>query len=305
MFRGRFPVHWYAALLIPPILILTALPCLTVFVSPNFAPNRFLMGALFGIPAGLLEEIGWMGFVFAKMRSQSNALAPGILLGLFWSIWHLPVIDFLGTTTPHGPYWFSLFLAFTVAMTAMRVLICWIYTNTNSVFMAQLMHVSSTGSIVIFSAPRVTATQEVMWYGLYGASLWLVVAIIVKSYGKRLTRQIALIDLWSWAARNLMSVCFCASVVGCLPRMDGESSSFLAGRYGCIAKYRWMPADEVVLILAVRHQRKGGFNEVRRLESACRRAAGRERPKGVEKSSWRTAAPGQIRPVAPAILTSD
>jgi hypothetical protein len=57
--------------------------------------------------------------------------------------------------------------------------------------MTQLMHVSSTGSIVIFSAPRVTATQEVMWYGLYGASLWLVVAIIVKSYGKRLTRQTA------------------------------------------------------------------------------------------------------------------
>jgi hypothetical protein len=53
----------------------------------------------------------------------------------------------------------------------MRVLICWIYTNTNSVFMTQLMHVSSTGSIVIFSAPRVTAAQEVMWYGLYGASL--------------------------------------------------------------------------------------------------------------------------------------
>ena len=191
MFLGRFPVHWYAALLVPAILILTVLSCLTVFVSPNFAPNRFLMGALFGIPAGLLEEIGWMGFVFPKMRSQSNALAPGILLGLFWSIWHLPVIDFLGTTTPHGPYWFSFFLAFTVAMTAMRVLICWIYTNTNSVFMAQLMHMSSTGSIVIFSAPRVTATQEVMWYGLYGASLWLVVAIIVESYGKRLTRQIA------------------------------------------------------------------------------------------------------------------
>jgi hypothetical protein len=53
------------------------------------------------------------------------------------------------------------------------------------------MHVSSTGSIVILSAPRVTAAQEVMWYGLYGASLWLVVAIVVKSYGKGLTRLAA------------------------------------------------------------------------------------------------------------------
>jgi plasmid stabilization system protein ParE len=33
------------------------------------------------------------------------------------------------------------------------------------------------------------------------------------------------------------------------------------GRYGYIAKYRWLPADEVVLILAVRHQREAGYTE--------------------------------------------
>ena len=54
-----------------------------------------------------------------------------------------------------------------LAMTAMRVLIAWIYTNTKSVLLAQLMHVSSTGSLVLFSAARVTALQEAMWYALY------------------------------------------------------------------------------------------------------------------------------------------
>jgi hypothetical protein len=52
---------------------------------------------------------------------------------MLWAIWHLPVIDYLGTATPHGAYWFSFLLAFSVAMTAMRVLICWIYINTKSV----------------------------------------------------------------------------------------------------------------------------------------------------------------------------
>ena len=33
------------------------------------------------------------------------------------------------------------------------------------------------------------------------------------------------------------------------------------GRYGYVAKYRWLPADEVVLILAVRHQREAGYAE--------------------------------------------
>jgi membrane protease YdiL (CAAX protease family) len=75
-----------------------------------------------------LEEIGWMGYAFPKMRSQEDAFAPSILLGLLWASWHLPVINYLGTATPHGAYWYAFFLAFTVAMTATRVLICWIYT---------------------------------------------------------------------------------------------------------------------------------------------------------------------------------
>ena len=60
-------------------------------------------------------------------------------------LWHLPVIDFLGTATPHARYLIAYFLAFTGAMTAMRVLIAWAYTNTKSVPLAQLMHASSTG----------------------------------------------------------------------------------------------------------------------------------------------------------------
>jgi len=186
MCRVRVPLGWYTALLLPPVLILTVLLFLQRFVSPVYAPNRFFVGILFGIPAGFLEEIGWMGYTFPKMRSQSNGLVPSIILGLLWALWHLPVINYLGTATPHGVYWLPFFLAFSFAMTAMRVLIAWIYTNTKSVFMAQLMHVSSTGSLVLFSAARVTPAQEAMWYTLYGTVLWLVVGIVVKTLGRRL-----------------------------------------------------------------------------------------------------------------------
>ena len=33
------------------------------------------------------------------------------------------------------------------------------------------------------------------------------------------------------------------------------------GKYGYVAKYRWLPAEDVVLILAVRHQRDAGYTE--------------------------------------------
>lgn len=186
MVLARLPARWYAMLLLPPALVLAVLLFLRTFVSPVYAPNRFLMGILFGIPAGFLEEIGWTGYAFPRMRSPNDGLAPGIVLGLLWALWHLPVINFLGTATPHGAYWFHFFLSFAAAMTAMRVLISWMYTNTKSVLLAQLMHMSSTGSLVIFSPARVNAPQEAVWYLVYGTVLWLVVAIVVRAFGRRL-----------------------------------------------------------------------------------------------------------------------
>jgi uncharacterized protein len=189
MFRARVPARWYSALLIPPILVLTVLYCMKTFVSPVFAPNRFFIGMGFGFVAGFFEEIGWMGFAFPKMRRPDNALAPAILLGLLWGCWHIPVIDYLGTSTPHGSYWLPFFLAFTAALTAMRVIISWVYSNTNSVLLAQLLHAISTGSLVVFSPPGASAAQESLWYTIYAATLWLLVALIAITYGKRLSRQ--------------------------------------------------------------------------------------------------------------------
>jgi hypothetical protein len=137
--------RWYAGLLMPPCVILIVLSCLRAFVSPVYAPNRFLLGISFGVVAGYLKEVGWTGFPFPAMCSpRRTEFAVAVLLGLFWGLWHLPVIDYLGTATPHGPYLFPYFLAFIAVMMAMRVLIAWLYINTNSVLLAQLMHASST-----------------------------------------------------------------------------------------------------------------------------------------------------------------
>ena len=41
---------------------------------------------------------------------------------------------------------------------------------------------------------------------------------------------------------------------------DGRRELVLSrGRHGYVAKYRWLPDDDVVLILAVRHQLEAGY----------------------------------------------
>lgn len=189
MLVARVSGKWYALLLLPPCLILSVLFLLEKFWSPVFAPNWFLVGVLFSVPAGFVEEIGWTGFAFPALSAQRSAFSAAVLLGLLWGFWHLPVIDFLGTATPHGSYLLRYFLMFVAAMTAMRVLMAWLYTNTGSVLLAQLMHVSSTSSLVLLSPPGVTAQQEALWYGVYAAGLWIVVGLVVLKNGARLIMQ--------------------------------------------------------------------------------------------------------------------
>lgn len=189
MTRFRFSWRWYGTLLIPPALVLTVLLVLKTFVSSIYAPNTFLAGVSFGVVAGFVEEVGWMGFAFPKMRCKNNPLISGVVLGLLWGIWHLPVVDYLGTATPHGSSWTAYFLAFIAAMTAIRVLIAWIYANTNSVLLTQLMHASSTGALVVLSPARVTASQEALWYAIYAGVLWIVAGLVALKYGGSLTRR--------------------------------------------------------------------------------------------------------------------
>ena len=177
MLAVRVAPGQFLPLLLPPALVLIILLGLSASVSRAFEPNRFVLGVLFGVPAGFLEEIGWTGYAYPRLLERFNALAAAVLLGLMWSLWHLPVIDYLGAATPHGTALLPFFFSFAIAMTAMRVIMGWMYTNTRSVLLVQLMHVSSTGALVIFSPPRATPLQETFWYGLYGVALWLIVAV--------------------------------------------------------------------------------------------------------------------------------
>src|SRR5215831_20279529 len=69
-----FPAKWYAVLLIPPVTILVVLSAMNKWISHDYAPGLFLIGILFGIPAGLLEEIGWMGFAFPQLRKKFSGI---------------------------------------------------------------------------------------------------------------------------------------------------------------------------------------------------------------------------------------
>jgi plasmid stabilization system protein ParE len=69
------------------------------------------------------------------------------------------------------------------------------------------------------------------------------------------------------ARKHLVSVRRALELLADHPLMGREAEEgrreliLSRGRYGYIAKYRWLPAEDVVLILAARHQREAGYAE--------------------------------------------
>jgi membrane protease YdiL (CAAX protease family) len=189
MGKWRVDRRWYAALLVFPLLTLVVLFALASLLSPVFSPAFFSMGIMGGLLAGFLEETGWMGYAFPKMQSRHNILTASIILGVLHAFWHI-VADYLGAFAIRGVYWLPHFLAMMVfSMTAMRVLLVWVYANTGSLLLAQLMHASSTGFLVTLVPLTLSAANDTLFYVVYGAALWVAAAIIVAKYGGALVRQ--------------------------------------------------------------------------------------------------------------------
>ena len=186
----RSGLRWYAAALLPfPVLILGVLWTLSVLVSPDFAPGFLAFGILAGLLAGFIEEVGWMGFAYPRMEKKFGIWRATIYLALLHGLWH-GMAGYLGEASAFGEYWLPRFIAmWFVAMTAMRILLVWIYSNTGSLLLAQLTHASSTGFLVIFGPEALTPAQGTLWFTVYASVLWIPAAIVITRYGRELARR--------------------------------------------------------------------------------------------------------------------
>jgi len=177
--------RWYLPNLIFPALLLVVSLLLGAFVSPELAPKLGFLGLVGGPMAGFFEETGWMGFAYPKMKRKSSPLCASIFLGVIHGLWHIAA-DFLGNYNIFGEYWFPYFIGFCLHVLALRVLIVWVYTNTDSLLLAVLMHASSTGFFGTLISTTMAPVNWVIYYNVYGVILCLVALVIAIKFGKNL-----------------------------------------------------------------------------------------------------------------------
>ncbi|WNV91616.1 type II CAAX endopeptidase family protein [Umezawaea sp. Da 62-37] len=58
-------------------------------------PVGFFVSMLIGGP--LAEEPGWRGTAYPRLRASMGRLQAGLLLGVVWAVWHLPLFFIAGT----------------------------------------------------------------------------------------------------------------------------------------------------------------------------------------------------------------
>jgi len=176
MTHWRVDTRWYVvALATMPLLILAILYALAFLISPVFAPALSLLG-LTGLAAGFFEEIGWTGFAVPRLRSHWSVLAAGLIVGLLWGLWHA-MADYSIRGHTLGAFWPVTFGLFVLPVAAWRILMVWVYDNTESGVVAQLMHFGYTGSLGLF-IPMLSHTDDALVYAVLAAALWVGVAIV-------------------------------------------------------------------------------------------------------------------------------
>ena len=134
-------IRWYlVAVCLLPIVAGLQYAALRLIGTELPAP-RYAIG---GIPVFLTmyfvgaigEELGWQGYAFPELRRRYSALSAAVILGVFWSLWHVIPFFQMGRTAD-WIFWHCL------SIVAFRVIIVWLFVNTGqSVFSAVLFHMT-------------------------------------------------------------------------------------------------------------------------------------------------------------------
>lgn len=108
-------------------------PILAVFISIVLS---FTLAALFNSVFALGEELGWRGYLLAKLAPIGLGRAS-ILIGIIWGVWHAPAI-FMGLNYPGHPFMGVLMMIwFTIGWS---VVLTWLREVTQSVLSAAFGH---------------------------------------------------------------------------------------------------------------------------------------------------------------------
>ena len=199
LLRWRISGRWYMLLLVGPCVVF-----IVALVTSTWAPRpvpAIILAVVSGLVVGLFEEIGWTGFANVTLRSKANVISTGIVIGIVWGAWHILSNDVWVMRTYQGPLSPVLFasirgVGFLIGfLLPFRIILVWLFEQTQSLFLVALMHGSLTSSVMILGPENSYVLQTLAIDLAQAIAMWLALALLWVCRGW-LPRQVT----WPWSA---------------------------------------------------------------------------------------------------------
>ena len=194
--RWRVGWTWYAAALLPA-LVMTAMAMLLPLMSSDFRPaildsnsrSSILLRALGpALLVGSFEEIGWTGFSVPHLRSRHSILATGLITGVVWGAWHLPLFWQPGSFSGALPVVILLTMLFSW-LPPFRVLLVWVHDRTQGLPVVMLMHAAVSFVTLTVRPEGLTGARLLTSLLVSPATMWLLLAAVGVANGWQLSRR--------------------------------------------------------------------------------------------------------------------
>ena len=146
-------------------------------------PLSIVPSILFTALIPFIEELGWRGYVLDRLQTNWSALMSSLILGVVWSLWHLPMFLIEGTYQAGLGVGTLAFWLFMIGIVPLSFAFTWIYNSTRrSILAVILLH-----SMVNFTGEILTLTKRADTISI---ALWIVTAVGIAI-------------LWGWNKFNV------------------------------------------------------------------------------------------------------
>lgn len=157
---------WWSILVIPAVTALTPLARMVAGYAVDVDAMVGLIGPglALGLTAGLMEEVGWRGFLLPHLRARLAPIPATLVLGLVWGgVWH-GYADYFALGGRGLETVALILLLGPLLLTAWSFIITAVYERTGgNLLVSFLLHAGISSSALIFGQKYTTATEELTW----------------------------------------------------------------------------------------------------------------------------------------------
>jgi membrane protease YdiL (CAAX protease family) len=145
------------------------------------------LGVITSLISAMGEEIGWRGLLVPEMAKVMPFTRVGLISGVIWALWHMPLILFADYKLPGVPVWYGAVM-FLLMVVGISFVFAWLRLKSGSLWTAAILHASHNLFVQVVFTP-LTGQNSITPY-------------IIDEFGCGLTIAIAIIAFILWRRRN-------------------------------------------------------------------------------------------------------